>query len=182
MSSNKFKYSTLLCKSSVRTKQSVISVALKTPLEMTLRICIYCTKRHFCIDPMTILVSHQAVPSHFTTKLRPWWYLTDYGRSEAYSKLKSSRDWVLTNDEYFFFICDNGNLSDSWRWSGWLKIWFPVVENSTSWKPYGRRSCRTRNFLKWYLNILIVTSSIRNKFFERSETTGRKGAGYHIKN
>jgi len=32
------------------------------------------TKRHFCIDPMTILVSHQAVPPHFTTKLRPYAY------------------------------------------------------------------------------------------------------------
>ena len=29
-------------------------------------------KRHFCIDPMTILVSHQAVPPTFITKLRPW--------------------------------------------------------------------------------------------------------------
>jgi len=25
------------------------------------------------IDPMTILVSHQAVPLHFTRKLCPWW-------------------------------------------------------------------------------------------------------------
>jgi len=49
----------------------VISVALKTPLEMTLRICIYCTKRHFYIDPMTILVSHQAVPPTFYNKIAP---------------------------------------------------------------------------------------------------------------
>ena len=28
-------------------------------------------KLHFCIDPMTILDSHQALPHHFTTKLRP---------------------------------------------------------------------------------------------------------------
>jgi len=53
----------------VKQLESVISVALKTPLEITLGIYI----RHFCIDPMTIpvLVSHQAVPQHFTTKLRP---------------------------------------------------------------------------------------------------------------
>ena len=29
------------------------------------------TKRHFCINPMAILVSHQALPPHFTTKLHP---------------------------------------------------------------------------------------------------------------
>jgi len=47
-----------------------------------------------------------------------------------------------------FLICDNGNLNDSWRWSDWLMIWFPVVESSTSWKPYGGRSYRTRIFFK----------------------------------
>ena len=51
--------------------QSVISVALKIPLEIRLWICILYMKRHFCIDPMTILVSQQAAPPHFTTKLRP---------------------------------------------------------------------------------------------------------------
>ena len=35
--------SILICKSFARTKQSVISVALKTPLEITLGICIYKT-------------------------------------------------------------------------------------------------------------------------------------------
>ena len=40
----------------------MIRVALKT--------CI--TKLHFRIGPMTMLVLHQAVPPHFTTKLRPW--------------------------------------------------------------------------------------------------------------
>jgi len=34
--------SILACKSSARTKQSVLSVALKTPLEIRLRICIIC--------------------------------------------------------------------------------------------------------------------------------------------
>ena len=47
----------------------MISAALKTPLEIRVGICMY--KRYFCIDPMPILVSHQAVPLHFTTKLRP---------------------------------------------------------------------------------------------------------------
>ena len=43
-----------------RLESVIISVALKTPLEITLGICI----RHFCIDPMTLpaLVSHQVVP------------------------------------------------------------------------------------------------------------------------
>jgi len=45
----------------------VISVAFKTPVEKRLGICI--CKIHFCIDPMTVLVSHQTVPPHFT-KLR----------------------------------------------------------------------------------------------------------------
>ena len=57
-----------ICKSSARTKQSVIIVILKTCL---LGISIY-IKHHFCIDPTTILFSHQAVPPpHFTTKCRP---------------------------------------------------------------------------------------------------------------
>jgi len=63
-------FSILICKSSARRKQSVISVALKTPLETRVGICIYKTSR--LIDPMTILVSHRAAPPHFTTKLRPW--------------------------------------------------------------------------------------------------------------
>jgi len=52
----------------------VIIVALKTWLEVKLEICIY-IKCHFCIDPTTILVSHQAVSPHFATKCRPclWW-------------------------------------------------------------------------------------------------------------
>jgi len=29
-------------------------------------------KRHFCIDPVTILISHQVALTHFTKKLRPW--------------------------------------------------------------------------------------------------------------
>jgi len=49
----------------------VTSVALKTTLETKLGNCSPYIKRHFCIDPITILVSHQAVPLHFTTKLRP---------------------------------------------------------------------------------------------------------------
>jgi len=62
--------SILICKSFARTKQSMISVALKTHLETKLE-SVY-IKRHFCIDPMIILVSHQAVSPHFTTKLSRW--------------------------------------------------------------------------------------------------------------
>jgi len=68
VSSNKFKY--IVCKSSARTKQSVIGISLKTHLEIRLE-SVY-IKRHFCRDPMTILASHQAVPPTFTTKLRPF--------------------------------------------------------------------------------------------------------------
>jgi len=32
-------------------------------------------KLHFCIDPMSILVSHQTVPPYVTTKLPPGWNL-----------------------------------------------------------------------------------------------------------
>ena len=59
-----------ICRSSARTKQSVVIVALKTCLEVKLGICIY-IKRHFWFGPTTILVSHQAVPPYFTTKCRP---------------------------------------------------------------------------------------------------------------
>jgi len=54
--------------SNVKRLESVISVAHKTPLEITLGICI----RHFCIDPMTIpvLVSHQAVSTLYN-KIAP---------------------------------------------------------------------------------------------------------------
>ena len=38
------------------------SVALKTTLEIKLGNCSSYIKRHFCIDPMTMLVSHQAAP------------------------------------------------------------------------------------------------------------------------
>jgi len=39
----------------------VTSAALKTTLEIKLGNCSPYTKRHFCIDPITTLVSHQAV-------------------------------------------------------------------------------------------------------------------------
>ena len=53
----------------IKRLESVISVALKIPLEITLGICI----RHFCIDPMTIpvLVLRQAVPPTFYNKIAP---------------------------------------------------------------------------------------------------------------
>jgi len=57
------------CVHHLQGQSSVISVALKTPLESDWEPVFI--KLHFCIDPMTILVSHQAVPPHFTTKLRP---------------------------------------------------------------------------------------------------------------
>jgi len=49
--------SVLICKSSARLKQSMINVAFKTPLE-TRRESVF-INLHFCIDPMTILVSHK---------------------------------------------------------------------------------------------------------------------------
>jgi len=58
-----------ICKSSARTKQSVL-VALKTCLEVKLGICIY-IKSHFCIDPTTIFVSHQADAPTFYNKMLP---------------------------------------------------------------------------------------------------------------
>ena len=61
--------SILICKSPARTKQSVINVALKTHLEIRLGIFIYVTS--LLHRPDDYLVSHQAVPPHFTTKLRP---------------------------------------------------------------------------------------------------------------
>jgi len=50
--------SILICKSNVRIKQSVISVAFKTILEKRLGICRLFIKLHHCIKPVTILVSH----------------------------------------------------------------------------------------------------------------------------
>jgi len=43
----------------------MISVAFKTPLKNKWESAFI--KIHFCIDPMTVLVSRQAVPPHFTT-------------------------------------------------------------------------------------------------------------------
>ena len=45
----------------------MISVTLKIPVEIRLESV--CIKRHFCIDLMTILVSHQAVPLTFCNKI-----------------------------------------------------------------------------------------------------------------
>jgi len=61
----------LIFKSCARTKQGVLIVALKKTLEIRWGICLYCIKRHFCIDPMTILVVHQAVPPTFYNKFAP---------------------------------------------------------------------------------------------------------------
>jgi len=48
----------------------VIGVASKTPLKKQDWEFVF-TKLHLRIGPMTILVSHQAVSPHNTTKLRP---------------------------------------------------------------------------------------------------------------
>jgi len=49
----------------------VISVVFKTPLKRRFWESVF-IKLHFCIDQMNILVLHQAAPSHFPTKFRPW--------------------------------------------------------------------------------------------------------------
>ena len=61
--------SILICKSSARTKQSVISVDLKTPPEIRLRICIYKTSLLHRSD--NYIGFTPSSPPHFTTKLRP---------------------------------------------------------------------------------------------------------------
>jgi len=55
--------------------QSVISVALKTPLEIRFGICTVHKKRQLCLYPMTILVSRQAVPHTFYNKIAPMFFL-----------------------------------------------------------------------------------------------------------
>jgi len=62
--------SILTCKSSARTKQSVISVALKTPLEIKLGICVHKTSLLHRPDDH-IGFTPSCSPPHFTTKLRP---------------------------------------------------------------------------------------------------------------
>ena len=54
--------SILICKSSATSKQSVVSVALKTPLEIRLWICVYKWSLLHRPDDYSILVSHQAAP------------------------------------------------------------------------------------------------------------------------
>ena len=61
--------SILICKLAARRKQSVISVALKTHLEIRLGICIYETS--LLHRPDDYLVSHQAVPPTFYNKIAP---------------------------------------------------------------------------------------------------------------
>jgi len=67
------KLSLLISKSFVGIKQSVVSIALKNPLKTRLGICIYKTSLPY--RPDDLLVLHQAVSQHFTTKLRLWAYL-----------------------------------------------------------------------------------------------------------
>jgi len=64
------KLSLLISKSFVRIKQSVLSVTLKTPLTNKIG-NLYLQKLHFRIDPMTILVLHQAVSPTFYNKIVP---------------------------------------------------------------------------------------------------------------
>ena len=64
------KLSLLISKSFVGIRQSVISVALKTPLKTRLGICIYKTSLPHRPDDYIGFTS--SCPPHFTTKLRPW--------------------------------------------------------------------------------------------------------------
>jgi len=61
--------SILISKSSARTEQNVISVALETPLEIRLRICLY--KMSLLYRPDDYVGFTPSCPSTFTTKLRP---------------------------------------------------------------------------------------------------------------
>ena len=61
--------SILTCKSSAKTKQSVISVALKTPLEIRLGICIY--KSSLLHRPNDYTGFTPSCPPTFYKKLRP---------------------------------------------------------------------------------------------------------------
>ena len=57
------KLSILICKPSARTTQNVITVALKTPLEIRLVNCIY-VKHNFCIDPDDYIGFTPSCPPH----------------------------------------------------------------------------------------------------------------------
>jgi len=59
----------LICKSSASIKQSVISVAFKTPVEARLGICI--CKPSLLHQPDDYIGFTPSCPPHFTTKLRP---------------------------------------------------------------------------------------------------------------
>ena len=69
--------SILTCKSSARTKQSVISVARKTPLEIRLRICIY--KMSLLHRPYDYIGFTPSCPPHILQQNFAhvlWWYLS----------------------------------------------------------------------------------------------------------
>jgi len=59
----------LICKSSVRTKRDKCCFQNTSKRQDWEPVFI---KLYFWMDLMTILISHQAVPPHFTTKLRPY--------------------------------------------------------------------------------------------------------------
>ena len=63
----------------------MISVALKTHLEIRLGICIYETSVQH--RPDDYLISHQAVPPHFTTKLLPWFHGSGFGMKQVQKRL-----------------------------------------------------------------------------------------------
>jgi len=71
VSSNKFKFS--LCKSSARIKQSVISVAFKTPLEARLGVCIYKTAL-LLHRPETYIGFTPSCPPIFYNKIAPMFH------------------------------------------------------------------------------------------------------------
>jgi len=65
----------------------VISVALKTPLQIILE-SVY-IKRHFCIHLMTMLVSHQAILPTFYNKIAPM-YIAYLKISDIFSRRAAS--------------------------------------------------------------------------------------------
>jgi len=53
---------------------------------------------------MTILVSHQAAPPHFTTKLHPWWYVREDVKLESYWKVFNGQSGEILYIALFWFV------------------------------------------------------------------------------
>ena len=87
----------LISKSLVGIKQSVISVALKTPLKYKFGI-LYLQNFTSASAPVTILVLHQTVSPHFTTKLRPWSYLAEL--LKVLQQQSERRKWAIQTSKW----------------------------------------------------------------------------------